>query len=100
MGTEAQFEVEAEVGVQGDVVGEAELWGEAKLGSEAQLGGDDGAGQPNVVVEDVFDKDEGSSVDKLDDSEEERVADDEDVFRMDLSHLLEKLGLFWISGKQ
>jgi len=45
------------------------------------MGGDeDGAGQPDVVVEDVSDKNEGSSVDKLDDSEEERVVDDDDGF--------------------
>ena len=57
------------------------------------MGGDkDGVGQPNVVVEDVSDKDEGSSADKLDDSEEERVADDDDGFRMDIEPPVRKIG--------
>ena len=96
MGREAQLGVEAEVGVQGDLVGEVEL------GSEAQVGGDeDGDGQPDVIVKDVSDKDEGFFVDKLDDSEEKGW---QMMMMMDLgwtlSHLLEILGLFWIGGKQ
>jgi len=45
-----------------------------------------------VVVEDVFDKDEGSVVDKLDESEEERVADDDDGFGMDIEPPVRKNG--------
>jgi len=78
------------------------LGGEAELRNDAQLGGDeDGARRADVVVEDVFDKDEGSSTDKLDDREEERVADDDDGFGMDSEPPVRKIGpVLDIGGKQ
>jgi len=50
-------------------------------------------GDEDVVVEDVSDKDEGSAADKLDESEEERVTDDDDGFGMHTESEVRKIGL-------
>jgi len=88
-----QEEVEVEQGVEQED-GEPEQRVEAQQGVEAeqeveipQVGGDE-----DVVVEDVSDKDEGSAADKLDESEEERVADDDDGFGMHTESEVRKIG--------
>ena len=57
--------------------------GEAQVGGEEEVAVEDVVMcETKVAVED--DNDEGSYADKLDDSEEERVADDDDGFWMDI----------------
>jgi len=70
--------------------------GEAIVVSEAEMGGEE-----DVICEEVESENrEGDAVDKLDDSEEERVANDNDGFGIDIQPPVRNIGSFWIGGKQ
>ncbi|QCE04980.1 hypothetical protein DEO72_LG8g3022 [Vigna unguiculata] len=80
---------ESQVGGEEAIVGKAEVGGEEAVRGEAGVGGEEEVAvedvmldEAEVVVED--ENDEGSYAKKLDDSEEERVADDDDEFGMDI----------------
>ena len=89
MGGEEVVVGESQVGGEEAIVGKAEVGGEEAVRGEAGVGGEEEVAvedvmldEAEVVVED--ENDEGSYAKKLDDSEEERVADDDDEFGMDI----------------
>jgi len=100
VGVQAEVMGEAEVMGQGDVVTEVQMEDEAHVDLEAELGGvaervveAEVRGEEDVICEEVeSENDEGAGADKLDDSEEERVADDDDGFGVDIQPPVRKLG--------
>jgi len=71
-------------------VGEAQVGGEEDVADEDEVMGEAEVAVEDEVVED--DNDEGFYADKLDDSEEERVAHNDDGFGMDIQQRVRNIG--------